>query len=560
MRQFLLGLGQTPAVSYLIPVGYILLSVWVVFIHYHLAETVFGASLAASDPPAHFTSGVMVYDYLRDALGSHPIRFAESFYVRYPKVAIGHWPPVYYGVQAAWYEVFGPTVDSALALSAVIAAALAGLLFRRLRPVYGADVTAGAVLVFLALPWIQRTAWAVMSDLLTGLLVFLALLAFSDLLENVRSNRAAVRFAGWSILAILAKGTAWALGPFALLAPILARRMGCFKAWRYWAADAAIVALAAPFYLLMRQSQMGYPAEAVAVAAAGKAFNWMKHLAPLQSLPNLAPPLVWAVAAVGLGSCVWARWRRNDPALCTTDGLVAGAWVLAQAAFLFVLPLTREPRALVPALAPLALLVARAMGRASGAGGWRWTPVLPILLSGLAVFSAEEVCLSRVDGYREAARAIPYPPEGALVMMASDPAGEGAFIVERLMADDRRAGVVLRGGQWLAESDWMGARRRPLFDSAEQVRQALKDLPVRYVVIDGSAGDSPDQRLLREAVEGDPAAFRLFGRFPVLDSLGVRAGDIRIYESPAAGARHPEAVRVRLGMERGGRVLEYRWP
>jgi hypothetical protein len=232
MRQLFQFMKRTPTASSLLPFGYALLGAWVALTHWHLAAATLGADLVASDPPAHFVSGVMVYEYLRDILGgtlSQPIPFAESFYVRYPKVAIGHWPPAYYGIQALWYGLFGPAVDGALALSAVMAALLALLLFRRLRPGHGASSAAGAALMFLALPWIQRTAWAVMSDLLTGLFVFLALLAFSDLLENPRSRRAAAGFSLWSILAVLTKGTAWALGPFALLAPILAGRMSCFK-------------------------------------------------------------------------------------------------------------------------------------------------------------------------------------------------------------------------------------------------------------------------------------------------------------------------------------------
>lgn len=125
----------------------------------------------------------MVYDYFRTALGSNPLNFAESFYVRYPKVAIGHWPPGYYAVQAVWYGLFGASVWTARTLSAAIAATVAVVLFRRLRPECGGRLAFAAALAFLAIPWVQRTAWEVMSDLLTGLFVFLAILAFSDLLD-----------------------------------------------------------------------------------------------------------------------------------------------------------------------------------------------------------------------------------------------------------------------------------------------------------------------------------------------------------------------------------------
>jgi hypothetical protein len=106
----------------------------------------------------------------------------------------------------------------------------------------------------------------------------------------------------------------------------------------------------------------------------------------------------------------------------------------------------------------------------------------------------------------------------------------------------------------------MGTHYRLVFQSAEAVRDYLKALPVRYVVIDTSAEPTPDRQLLTEAVEGDPANFILVGRFPVMDSQGDRRGEIQLYENPAARTRRPHTVRVRLGQERGGKMLEYSWP
>ena len=56
-----------------------------------------------SDEPAHVVSGLMVHDYAARLLNltalSLPVNlraFAEAYYVHYPKVAIGHWPPSFY--------------------------------------------------------------------------------------------------------------------------------------------------------------------------------------------------------------------------------------------------------------------------------------------------------------------------------------------------------------------------------------------------------------------------------------------------------------------------------
>jgi len=542
--------------------GYAVLFVWVASLHCRIAWMVGGGELASSDPPAHFTSGVMVYDYLRTALGTDPIRFAEGFYVRYPKVAIGQWPPGYYAVQTIWYFLFGVSVWSAQWLSAATAAGLAWLLFRRLRTGSGNSIALAAALVFLAMPLVQRTAWQVMSDLLTGLFVFLAVLAFSDLLDTPRRWRAGIGFLVWSILAILTKGTAWALGPFVVLAPLLARRTACYQAPWYWGSGLAMAVLASLFFLAMQRKGMGYPIDVgyLLRRLSNSGLSWQERLSPLQPMLALAPPVVLGMAALGLLDALKARWQAGDNSQGTTDALVAAAWILSQGVFLLLLPLTGEVRALLPSLAPAVLLAARAMGRATAGATPKECATLLVLLAGWAIASAGEVPMNRVEGYAAAARAIPYPAEGVLILVSSDPAGEGAFIVERLVNDRNRAGIVLRAGQMLAESNWMGTHYRPLFQSADAVREHLKGLPVRYVVIDHSAEPSPDRQLLADAVEGDPADFLPAGRFPVADLQGWRRGELCIYENPAARTRRPHTVRVRLGQERGGRVLEYPWP
>ena len=58
------------------------------------------------DEPGHYVTGLMVRDYIAAGFPDSPFRFAENYYLHYPKVAIGHWPPVFYSIQAAWMLIF----------------------------------------------------------------------------------------------------------------------------------------------------------------------------------------------------------------------------------------------------------------------------------------------------------------------------------------------------------------------------------------------------------------------------------------------------------------------
>jgi len=59
----------------------------------------FGAN---PDEPAHYVTGLMVRDYVAQLLPGSPIAFAQNYYLHYPAVAFGHWPPMFYVLQALW--------------------------------------------------------------------------------------------------------------------------------------------------------------------------------------------------------------------------------------------------------------------------------------------------------------------------------------------------------------------------------------------------------------------------------------------------------------------------
>src|SRR5205814_1473189 len=47
------------------------------------------------DESAHFVTSVM-FSELFDAPIQHPMRFASRYYLQYPRLGIGHWPPLGY--------------------------------------------------------------------------------------------------------------------------------------------------------------------------------------------------------------------------------------------------------------------------------------------------------------------------------------------------------------------------------------------------------------------------------------------------------------------------------
>lgn len=73
------------------------------------------------DEAAHYVTGLMVRDYVAAGLPRGPLRFAENYYLHYPKVALGRWPPGFYLLQTAWTMVFSPSRLSILLSMAALA-------------------------------------------------------------------------------------------------------------------------------------------------------------------------------------------------------------------------------------------------------------------------------------------------------------------------------------------------------------------------------------------------------------------------------------------------------
>ncbi|MEM8714052.1 MAG: hypothetical protein AAGG01_24170, partial [Planctomycetota bacterium] len=66
------------------------------------------------DEPAHLVTALMIRDWLIAGTQDlsvllEPRAYAERYYIHYPKVSIGQWPPVFHGALAAWMLLVGST-------------------------------------------------------------------------------------------------------------------------------------------------------------------------------------------------------------------------------------------------------------------------------------------------------------------------------------------------------------------------------------------------------------------------------------------------------------------
>ena len=84
---------------------------------------------AEPDEASHYVTGVMIRDYIARGLPGNPVTFAKDFYIHYPRVAFGLWPPLFHLLSGLWMLAFGTTRTSILFLLVVFTTAWAFIFY-----------------------------------------------------------------------------------------------------------------------------------------------------------------------------------------------------------------------------------------------------------------------------------------------------------------------------------------------------------------------------------------------------------------------------------------------
>ena len=478
---------------------------------------VYGAGRSLTgDEASHFVNSLLVFDWLREAPLSSPLRYAEQYYLHFPRVTIGHWPPLFDIMQAVVFAVAGRSGAAALGFQALIAGLAcawpASLVQHRL----GQAAGLATGLFVLASPNLLFLLDAVMVDTLLGVLALAAALCWARFAAARRLGWA-VLFAAVSSTAILVKGNGFSLALLPFLYAAITRDPRPLLDWRAWLAATLVAAAVLPWY-------------ALTWAMAADGFNY--HLGwdyTSHALPFYAVAIVQTLGAVGLvgfAACVWQLLRENravqDPTLAA---LVAAA--LALFLFQLVAPAATTPRYLV-ALVPSAAFPV-AMGLAALVGlvplrrrAVRAATALLVLAGAAAIFVPPH--LSPYGMRALAGRVMHAEDTNQLVLVAGSPRAEGALIAAFAEQDLMRAHYVLRATQMLASGGFMAQGYATRFPNAAAFRQWLDQSGIGWLVLDISdeAATYAHNRQVADAAAS--AGWQLVERHP------ASGGEVRLYQ------------------------------
>jgi 4-amino-4-deoxy-L-arabinose transferase-like glycosyltransferase len=501
------------------------------------------------DEAGHFVTGLMMHDFVAGLDWSSPVGFAEDYYLHYPKVAIGHWPPVFYMVQGTWMLLFSASRVSILVLLAFLAALVSLGIYRTVEPEYGQVAGVGGGLLFLLLPVVQINSSTVMAEVLVALLALWATLCFGRYVET-EQPRWAAWFTLFAALTIMTKANGLVL---VLLPPFVLLLTGRYRLLRrpsFWLPAVVIALACGPWYLFTFDMLKNGP------LAASPTLEYTLKAVPIFSLQFVRSFGIGLTLFGALGVLLRvvqpARRRELDGKWASLVGLL-----LATLVFHWIVPAGFDSRFLIPGMPPMICFVVAGvlgsvelvpehwMGRRS-----RLTlaGILAVSLFGLEAFAVPG---REWHGFGQVAAALVTQPVAttSVVLISAGPEGEGALVSEVAVRDRDRRHFVLRGSKVLSSSRWDGSGYRSLFETTNQMRAFLKETPVHVVVVDRSVPKpfrTPDQALLRETLQETAEDWELVDKFDLTRHGAQERGVVQVYRQRHVENKGAATIRIDL--------------
>ena len=495
----------------------------------------FSAELSSthSDEASHYVTALLVRDYLLSGFSQNPIAFAQDFYLHYPKVALGQWPPAFYALAGSWMLLAGTGLVAALTLTALLSGALAALTLATARTSLGVAGATLLAILFLNLPLVRMNTQMFMTDVPVALLTLAATLAYAQYLASLRWQWSGL-FGLLAAGALLTKGSGGCLVLLPPLALLLGGRFQLLRRPSFWLPLPIVAMVAVPWYaatLTMTQGSFIYEW--------GLAYVAMALPADAAILTDEMGPLL-ALSLLGVAVSVRAAWRRLPGA---EIGVALSALLLGVYLFQSIVPAAIEPRYLMQAAAPALLLAAigtSALMEFVLARRLAGRPAAPILATTLLVILAAPLMLRPTVkpelGFQAAVRdALAAGDTGPIILAGASAPGEGSVVSAVALADPQRRWYVARGMKLLATSSWTGAQYQTRYRDAESVAAHLDEIGVGLLILD-TAPDSQKwkhNRQLLQAMQIHPGEWRLLAAH----------GTVKLYRRNNAVAPNLELLR-----------------
>jgi Dolichyl-phosphate-mannose-protein mannosyltransferase len=500
------------------------------------------------DEPAHLVTALMARDFIASLDFRHPLQFAQQYYYHYPKVAIGVWPPLLYGVLGIWFLLVGASRGSALVFIALIAATTASVIYHIGKRLIGRWAGILAAALFVASPLVQESSARVMTEHLVTLEMLVSTLCFARFATTGRIGDG-LAFGAVAAAAILTHGNAWALGLVPGITLALTNRWYLLRRVGLWLAAVPVVVFCIPWYAFapsIINAREGSVASLFIEAVPG--YTWFIYLGVG------LPVLIFAVIGVWEGVIRVRPRTEVAPEWAALAGLAIATFILH-----CLLPVPIDRRFMVLLVPSLVLFsaatvngIAHRLGARLPIGVARITLAFT-LMAAFAVGSFALPLQLRNGGYgklvRDVMARVSHVPQ--IWLISSGSTGEGCLVAAVALQEKRPASYVLRAYTILAGGTWFWRNTRDRFDTPAKLSKLLDDLHVTIIVIDDRIPPEhqlPYQTRLKKLVASESDKWELTGLYPQTKGGIVFPNSLHVYaRRPIASlAIVPPTIRLDL--------------
>lgn len=468
-----------------------------------------GASFTAPDAAAHYVTSLMIRDYVALGAPASPVEFAGDYYLHYPRVAFGIWPPLYHIVQAGWMLLVSYNRPAVVFFNAICTAVIGLMLFTALRHRVGFALAFAPALTVIFLPLVAYVTGAVLADAFLTALIFAATLMYARYLDS-GCMRHAVWFGLLASAAILAKYNGLALALLPVFAFLLRPRASMLRRLSFWMPALVVAVCCSPWYIA----------------------NWPLVVYAMERGPEPDPTIasmcialfVALVRALGIPllilAAIGATTRLKNP------GGPPGLWISSVAAVCSVYAFhtfgypSDDPRYLLGAIPPLLILAAagaRGISRLVFATGYRSAAATALFAAAgaAAIFPIARRSPSPAANVAQYIVSRPEYRNSVVLIVSEDGATEGAVIAEIAMRENRPGHYVARSSKVLVRERIMGNDYQPVFATSGDLMGYFDSVPIGLVVFESPSGGCRLQHVCQvlEAMRAYPSRWRLAGSF-----------------------------------------------
>jgi 4-amino-4-deoxy-L-arabinose transferase-like glycosyltransferase len=398
--------------------------------------------------------------------------FAERFYAHYPVVAFGHWPPLFYVIQALWGLLAGSLSRASgliliAALTSIISTVLYHTIGARFGQLYG--LVFGAL--FATTPIVQVFTSSIMAEMPLTLFTFAATLAFARLLPAPTVSRA-LWFGVCLFSAISVKGDGWAVLALPLVVPLLVRSPSSLLRKHIWVPTVCGFLFSTLMTLVtLNMTKDGFNASSSGFARLRSALpSLLGHQFTIIGIPL-------AICAC-LGILITVVWPllKGGPvnALAACNFTLLGSVILLHA----VVPVNPEPRYLCMSIPSFLMFAAAGLNLVAG---WL-SPTAAVLRFSCPLVVGTLITLSEI-AHPHYAQHVNMGPFAQQVLNRAALSRSALFAEVASLEGGSFQHAVIRAGKLIADSSWLGSHYRLLCSDPVQALVAVEAIPISAIVL-----------------------------------------------------------------------------